>query len=155
MDFSNLPQISHNAYLWMKFLHFAAFISWMAVLFYLPRLYVYHAENRDNKVISEQLKYMEKMLFHAIGWIAMVLTILSAVVIIIGSKPDLMRLGYFHLKLLAGALMVAYHFWLWYYLIKFEKNSCFRSGKYFRALNEVPTILMFIILYAMLIMPFA
>lgn len=145
--------MSYNAYLWMKLIHYAAFISWMAVLFYLPRLYVYHAENLDKPEFVALAKYMEKMLFHAIGWIAMIFTILSGVIIIIGSKPELMSMGYFHLKLLCGVLLVAYHFWLWYYLKKFEKDQCFRSGKFFRILNEGPTVLMFGILYAMLIMP--
>lgn len=145
--------MSVDAYLWFKFLHFAAFISWMAVLFYLPRLYVYHAENIDNKDFVIRVKYMEKMLFHAIGWIAMGLTIFSAIMLII-AKPELLKEGYFHLKMTAGALMIAYHFWLFYYLKKFEKDECKKSGKYFRALNEIPTILMFVILYAMIIMPF-
>lgn len=145
--------MSYDAYLWFKFLHFAAFISWMAMLFYLPRLYVYHAENLDCKEFVERVKYMERMLFHAIGWIAMGLTIFSAAMLII-AKPELMKMGYFHLKMTAGLLMVAYHFWLFYYMKKFEKNECKKSGKYFRALNEVPTLLMFVILYAMLIMPF-
>lgn len=145
--------MSIDAYLWFKFLHFAAFISWMAVLFYLPRLYVYHAENIDNKDFVIRVKYMEKMLFHAIGWIAMGLTIFSAIMLII-AKPELLKEGYFHLKMTAGALMIAYHFWLFYYLKKFEKDECKKSGKYFRALNEIPTVLMLVILYAMLIMPF-
>lgn len=145
--------MSVDAYLWFKFLHFAAFISWMAVLFYLPRLYVYHAENLDNKDFVIRVKYMEKMLFHAIGWIAMGLTIFSAIMLII-AKPGFLKEGYFHLKMTAGALMIAYHFWLFYYLKKFEKDECKKSGKYFRALNEIPTILMFVILYAMIIMPF-
>lgn len=145
--------MSVDAYLWFKFLHFAAFISWMAVLFYLPRLYVYHAENIDNKDFVIRVKYMEKMLFHAIGWIAMGLTIFSAIMLIM-AKPELLKEGYFHLKMTAGALMIAYHFWLFYYLKKFEKDECKKSGKYFRALNEIPTVLMLVILYAMLIMPF-
>ena len=115
--------MSYNAYLWMKFIHFAAFISWMAMLFYLPRLYVYHAENKDNKDFVKVVKVMEKMLFNAIGWIAMGLTVFSALVIIIFVKPELMSQGYFHLKLLCGVLMIAYHFWLFYYLKKFEKAN--------------------------------
>lgn len=146
--------MSDQAYLWMKFLHFAAFISWMAVLFYLPRLYVYHAENMDKPEFVKVVKYMEKMLFHAIGWIAMVLTVLSGVIIIVGYNPALMQEGYIHLKLLCGALMVGYHFLLWYYLIKFKKDECKRSGRFFRILNEGPTVLMLGILYAMLIMRF-
>lgn len=143
--------MSYNAYLWIKFLHFTAFTSWMAMLFYLPRLYVYHAENLEKQEFVSLVKYMERMLFHAIGWIAMILTILSGVLIIVGYKPDLMAEGYFHIKLLAGVLMILYHFWLWYYMKQFEKNACNKSGKYFRALNEVPTILMLVIFYAMIV----
>ncbi len=146
--------MSYNAYLWMKFLHFGAFISWMAVLFYLPRLYVYHAENLNNAEFVKVCKKMEKMLFHAIGWIAMGLTILSGTIIIIGAKPELMKAGYFHLKLLCGAILIGYHFLLWWYLKKFEKDQCFKSGKFFRILNEVPTIIMLGILYAMIIMAY-
>lgn len=122
--------MSVDAYLWFKFLHFAAFISWMAVLFYLPRLYVYHAENLDNKDFVIRVKYMEKMLFHAIGWIAMGLTIFSAIMLII-AKPELLKEGYFHLKMTAGALMIAYHFWLFYYLKKFEKDECKKAVNIF------------------------
>ncbi|MBP3224142.1 CopD family protein [Campylobacter sp. JMF_01 NE2] len=140
------------SYYWFKFIHFVGFISWMAMLFYLPRLYVYHAENLDNPNFVKVVKKMEKMLYHAIGWIALAVTIFSAVMLIL-LNPGLMKMGYFHLKLLCAVLMVAYHFWLHYYLIKFEKDACKKSGKYFRALNEIPTILMIGILYAMLIMP--
>ncbi|MBQ3674906.1 MULTISPECIES: protoporphyrinogen oxidase HemJ [unclassified Campylobacter] len=146
--------MSYNAYLWFKFIHFAAFISWMAMLFYLPRLYVYHAENKDKPEFVSVVKTMEKMLFHAIGWIALGLTLFSAIVIIVFAKPELMKMGYFHLKLLCGVLMIAYHFWLYYYLKKFEKGECNKNGKFFRALNEIPTLIMFVILYAMLIMPY-
>ena len=140
------------SYFWFKFVHFAGFISWMAMLFYMPRLYVYHAENLDKPDFVKVVKKMERMLYHAIGWIAMAVTVFSGVMLIV-LNPGLMKLGYFHLKLLAGILLVCYHLWLYYYMYKFEKNECRRSGKYFRAINEGPTILMFIILYAMLIMP--
>ena len=146
--------MSFDAYLWFKFIHFAGFISWMAMLFYLPRLYVYHSENSQNADFVKVVKKMEKMLFNAIGWIALIVTLFSGLVIVIFVKPELMKMGYFHLKLTCAILMIAYHFWLFYYLKKFEKDECKKSGKYFRALNEVPTVIMLAILYAMLIMPF-
>ncbi|ASM39454.1 CopD family protein [Campylobacter sp. RM12327] len=142
------------SYEWIKWWHFAAFISWMAMLFYQPRLFVYHAENIDNKDYIKVLKKQEKMLFHGIGWIAMIVTYISAIAIIVLYKPDLMSLGYFHIKLTCGVVMTAYHLSLWYFMIKFDKNECKLSGKFFRAYNEVPTIIMFIILWAMLVKPY-
>ncbi|ASM34450.1 transmembrane protein [Campylobacter sputorum subsp. bubulus] len=142
------------SYEWIKWWHFAAFISWMAMLFYQPRLFVYHAENIDNKDYIKVLKKQERMLFHGIGWIAMIVTYISAIAIIVLYKPDLMSLGYFHIKLTCGVVMTAYHLSLWYFMIKFDKNECKLSGKFFRAYNEVPTIIMFIILWAMLVKPY-
>lgn len=144
--------MSYQAYLWVKFIHYCGFISWMAVLFYLPRLYVYHAENLDKPEFIEVCKYMEKMLFHAIGWIALLLTLLSGIIIIVGFNPGLLKDGFMHVKLLFATLLIMYHFLLWYYLIKFQNDECTKSGKYFRIINEIPTLIMFGILYAMIIM---
>ena len=142
--------MSYNSYLWLKFIHYAAFISWMAMLFYQPRLFVYHAENRDNPEFVKVVKKMERLLFNAIGWIAFIFTILSGLAIIIFVKPDLMKVGYFHLKLTCALLLVIYHFVLFYYLKQFEKDKCTKNGKFFRILNEIPTLIMLGILYAMI-----
>ena len=137
---------------WIGFLHFAAFISWMAMLFYMPRLFVYHAENIDKPDFVKVVSKMERMLFNAIGWIALALTVFSGVLLIL-KNPGLMQAGYFHLKLTAALAMVVYHFVLMYYMKQFERGTCHKSGKFFRALNEIPTLIMFVILYAMLVMP--
>lgn len=142
------------SYEWIKWWHFAAFISWMAMLFYQPRLYVYHAENIDNKDYIKVLKKQEMMLFHGIGWIAMGVTYISAIAILVFYKPDLMMVGYFHIKLTCVLVMTAYHFSLWHFMEKFKKDQCKLSGKFFRAYNEVPTIIMFIMLWAMLVKPY-
>lgn len=142
------------SYEWIKWWHFAAFISWMAMLFYQPRLFVYHAENIDNEEYIKVLKKQERMLFHGIGWIAMIITYVSAIAIIVLYKPDLMLLGYFHIKLTCVVVMTAYHLSLWYFMDQFAKNKCNLSGKFFRAYNEVPTIIMFVMLWAMLIRPY-
>lgn len=142
------------SYEWIKWWHFAAFISWMAMLFYQPRLFVYHAENIDNKDYIKVLEKQERMLFHGIGWIAMIITYISAIAIIVLYKPDLMSVGYFHIKLTCAVVMTAYHLSLWYFMEQFKKGECKLSGKFFRAYNEVPTIIMFIILWAMLVKPY-
>ncbi|QQF52440.1 protoporphyrinogen oxidase HemJ [Campylobacter fetus subsp. venerealis] len=143
--------MGYEAYLWVKWLHYAAFISWMAMLFYQPRLYVYHAEHIQNHGFVDVVKIQESKLYNGIGWIAMIITILSGLSILIFAKPELMKQGYFHMKLLFVIILVVYHFSLGYYLKQFKNNRCTKSGKFFRMYNEVPTIIMFIILYAMIV----
>lgn len=140
-----------EAYLWVKWLHYLAFISWMAMLFYQPRLYVYHAEHLENKGFVDVVKIQESKLYHGIGWISMIVTILSGVFILVFIKPELMKVGYFHIKLLCVVILIIYHFSLGYFLKQFKENRCKKSGKFFRIYNEVPTILMFIIIYAMIV----
>ncbi|ALV65663.1 protoporphyrinogen oxidase HemJ [Campylobacter fetus] len=143
--------MSYEAYLWVKWLHYAAFISWMAMLFYQPRLYVYHAEHIQNNGFVDVVKIQESKLYNGIGWIAMIITILSGLSILIFAKPELMKQGFFHMKLLCVIILIAYHFSLGYYLKQFKENRCKKSGKFFRMYNEVPTIIMFVIIYAMIV----
>ena len=140
-----------EAYLWLKFTHYLAFISWMAMLFYLPRLYVYHAEHIDNADFIKVIKIQERKLYHGIGWIAMIFTIGSGLWIFFGYKPELIKMGYFHIKLLCAVLLIIYHFSLGYYLKLFAQDGCNKSGKFFRMYNEVPTVIMAFIIYAMII----
>lgn len=138
----------------LKFIHFAGFISWMAMLFYQPRLYVYHAENLQNKNYVEVVKIQERKLFNGIGWPAMFVTIFSGVGLII-KNPELMKFGFFHLKLTCALILICYHFSLLYFLIKFRKDECNLSGKFFRFFNEIPTIAMLVLLYAMLVLRYS
>lgn len=141
------------SYEWLKWWHFAAFISWMAMLFYQPRLFVYHAENIENLAYVKVLKKQERMLFHGIGWIAIAITYISAILILVFYKPELMFVGYFHIKIACAIVMTAYHGALWYFLNQFQADKCKLSGNFFRAFNEVPTIIMFVMLWAMLVKP--
>ncbi len=143
--------MSLETYLWIKWLHYAAFISWMAMLFYQPRLFVYHAEHIQNNGFTDVVKIQESKLYNGIGWIAMGVTLLSGLTILIFAKPELMKAGYFHIKLLCVVVLIAYHFSLGCYLKQFKENRCKKSGKFFRMYNEVPTIIMFIIIYAMIV----
>lgn len=137
-------------YFWVKFIHFCAFISWMAMLFYQPRLFVYHAEHAENTNFCDVVKIQESKLYHGIGWIAMFVTIFSGLYLI-HLKPGLMSMPYFHLKLTCVVLLIAYHFTLGHFMKKFRADACKLPGKFFRAYNEVPTIIMFFIIYAMIV----
>lgn len=137
-------------YFWVKFIHFCAFISWMAMLFYQPRLYVYHAEHSQNLNFCEVVKIQERKLYNGIGWLGMGITILSGLYLI-HLKPGLMSMPYFHLKLTCVVLLIIYHLSLGHFMKRLRDNACKLPGKFFRAYNEVPTIIMFFIIYAMIV----
>jgi len=138
-------------YLWVLWFHVISFISWFAVLFYLPRLYVYHAEHIDNAGFVEVVKIQEMKLFKYIGVPSMWATILSGSYLIyeIGFSG-----GWLHAKLLFLALLIAYFYSLEKYRVAFLEDRCTKSGKFFRFYNEVPTILMLFIVAMVVMKPF-
>ncbi|MEA2050624.1 MAG: protoporphyrinogen oxidase HemJ [Campylobacterota bacterium] len=124
--------------------HVISVLSWMAMLFYLPRLYVYHQENKDKKEFIEIVKIQEYKLYKYIGVPAMWATIASGVFMII-ANPDLFKQGWFHAKLLLIIILIGYSHSLGVYLNKLKKDECKKEGKFFRAYNEVPTVLAILI----------
>ena len=119
--------------------HVISVLSWMAMLFYLPRLYVYHQENSDKEEFIEIVKIQELKLYKYIGLPAMWATIISGVLMII-ANPELFQHGWFHAKLTVVILLIAYSFSLGYYRKQLANDTCIKSGKFFRAYNEIPTI---------------
>lgn len=141
------------AYLYVKIFHIVAFVSWMAMLFYLPRLFVYHAEHLDNAGFVEVVKTQEEKLFNFIGYPALFCTLLSGVWLII-LEPSWLSGGWLHAKILIVLLLVAYHYSLYRFLVAFRENRCLKSGKFFRAYNEVPTLAIIFITILVIIKPF-
>lgn len=140
-------------YDWIKAFHFAAFISWMAGLFYLPRLFVYHMEHYDNKDFVKVVKIQEHKLFYQITQPAMIASVASGIWMIV-LNPTLLSLPYFHAKLTFAFLLVVYHFSCLYYLKQLKADKCKKSGVFFRVNNEIPTLIMICILIFMVIRPF-
>jgi putative membrane protein len=137
----------------MLWFHVISFISWFAVLFYLPRLYVYHAEHIDNKGFTEVVKIQEMKLFKYIGVPSMWATIISgAVLIYLG---DWMKAPWLHAKLLFLVFLIAYFYSLGLMRKKLLSDNCTKSGKFFRVYNEVPTILMLLIVAMVVFKPFS
>jgi putative membrane protein len=129
-------------------------VSWMAVLFYLPRLFVYHAENKDNKEFVKIIKIMEKRLFYAIGIPAFVITLITGLSMIF-MNPGLFKSGgWLHAKLTLVAILIAYFFHNEYVRRKFERDECEKSGKFFRIYNEIPTVLLILIVILVIVRPF-
>ncbi len=124
--------------------HVISVLSWMAMLFYLPRLYVYHQEHSDKKEFLEIVKIQEFKLYKYIGAPAMWATVFSGAYLIY-LNPDLLQGAWMHAKLTLVVLLVIYSISLEFFRKKLENDECQRSGKFFRAYNEVPTILAILI----------
>jgi putative membrane protein len=145
-------------YEWVLWFHVVSFISWFAVLFYLPRLYVYHAEHSENKGFVEVVKIQEYKLLKYIGVPAMWATVLSGGVMIylsVAGDFNLFLTGYWlHVKLFFATLLIIYFLSLEKIRKEFEEDRCTRSGKFFRFYNEVPTLLMLVIVAMVVLKPF-
>ena len=141
-----------NTYLLFKSLHLISTISWMAGLLYLPRIFVYHSENK-NQIIGTVFKTMEKKLFYYIMTPAMILSWLFGLLLIweIGLH-QLVNL-WLQLKLIFVLLLTAYHFYLSVLLEKFRIDQNVKSSKFYRYINEIPTILLILIIFIVVFKP--
>ena len=141
-------------YYYIKVIHIVALVSWMAMLFYLPRLLVYHAEHRENKGFCEVVAIQERKLFLMIGYPAMIGTLISGVLMIYLEPSLLQSGGWLHAKLLIVALLILYHFSLSCFAKKLQQGTCQKSGRFFRLYNEIPTIALIIITILVILKPF-
>ena len=141
-----------NLYLWIKALHVIAIIAWMAALLYLPRLFVYHAGVAPGTSQSETFKVMERRLLKAIATPAMVASWLFGLGVawIAGSWWS----GWFHVKLACVVGLTLVHLMLAQHVRLFAADRNARSHRYFRILNEIPTVLMIVIVIMVIIKPF-
>lgn len=140
------------AYLWFKAFHIVGFVCWFAGMFYLPRLFVYHAEANEQPepartILQNQYQIMEKRLYSIIMTPAMILTIAMAVGLI-STEPDVLKQPWLHIKLALVALLVAYHHVCARIMKQFAENRCKMTGQQFRWFNEFPTV--FFVLVVML-----
>ena len=142
-----------NYYLLFKSLHLISVISWMAGLLYLPRIFVYHAQNKDDIQISDVFKVMERKLFFYIMTPAMILSWIFGLLLIheIGFKQ--LSQTWMLLKLLFVVLLTVYHFYLGKTLNQFKLDQNKHSHKFFRIINEIPTILLILIVFVVIFKP--
>ena len=142
-----------NYYLLFKSLHLIAAISWMAGLLYLPRIFVYHAEKKTEKNTSEIFKIMERRLMFFIMTPAMLLSWLFGIVLILINGISITLSLWVQLKLLLVVLLTIYHLFLGHYLRKFALDQNKKSAKFFRIINEIPTILLILIIFVIIYKP--
>ena len=141
-----------NSYLLLKSLHLIAVISWMAGLLYLPRIFVYHSENQ-NEVIVSVFKTMERKLFYYIMTPAMVLSWLFGILLISNIGYDQLGALWLQLKLIFVLILTFYHFYLGKLLNKFKIDENNKSSKFYRYINEIPTLLLILIIIVVIFKP--
>lgn len=146
-------------YNWVVWFHIISMVSWFAVLFYLPRLFVYHVENAENKGFLEVIEVMEMKIYKYIGVPAFWATLLSGIVLIFMSTAHygvnvFQTGGWLHAKLTLVAILIAYFFSLGHYRLKLQENANYKNGKFFRLYNEVPTLLLMAIVALVIVKPF-
>jgi protoporphyrinogen IX oxidase len=142
-----------NSYLLFKSLHLIAVISWMAGLLYLPRIFVYHVENLKDKNTSLIFETMERKLFFYIMTPAMILTWIFGLILISSLGFEIISTVWIKIKLLLVILLTLYHFYLSKLLDDFKLNKNTKSSKFFRIINEVPTILLILIVFIVVFKP--
>ena len=141
-----------NSYLLFKSLHLIAVISWMAGLLYLPRIFVYHSEN-NNEIISNVFKTMERKLFYYIMTPAMFISWLFGLVLIHEIGFQQLASLWLQLKLILVLLLTFYHFYLGFLLNKFKLDQNEKTSKFYRFINEIPTLFLILIVFIVVFKP--
>jgi len=142
-----------NSYLLFKSLHLIAVISWMAGLLYLPRIFVYHTENHSKNETTDIFKVMERKLFYYIMLPAMTLSWLFGLILISIIGFSTFSLLWMKIKILLVIILTFYHFYLGICLKDLNNNIFKRSSKFFRIINEIPTILLIITVFIVIFKP--
>ena len=142
-----------NTYLLFKSLHLIAVISWMAGLLYLPRIFVYHSQNNTQPIISEVFKVMEKKLFYYIMTPAMILSWIFGLILIHEIGFDKLEQKWMILKLIFVVLLTLYHLYLGKILGQFKLDLNKHSHKFYRYINEIPTLLLNLIIFVVIFKP--
>ena len=142
-----------NLYLLFKSLHLISVISWMAGLLYLPRIFVYHAENSSEKKTSEIFKTMERKLFFYIMTPAMILSWIFGVILIHNIGFQQIGQNWMILKIIFVTILTLYHLYLGRILNQFKIDQNAHSHKFYRLINEIPTILLILIVFIVVFKP--
>lgn len=139
--------------LWLKAFHIIAMVCWFAGLFYLPRLFVYHAETSD-AISNARFKLMERKLYLGIMVPSMLATLLFGGWMLIEAWPIYKTLGWMHAKLLLVLLLIGYHHACGSLLKKFQQDKNTRSSTFYRWFNEVPALFLIAIVILAVVKPF-
>ncbi|MEQ8229055.1 MAG: protoporphyrinogen oxidase HemJ [Rhodospirillales bacterium] len=146
-------ELSATAFLWIKALHVISVIAWMAGLLYLPRLFVYHAEAEVGSDKSETFKVMERRLLKAIMNPAMIATVLFGLILMAALGPAIWDTVWFPVKIAAVCVMMVQHMYMGKWRRAFAEDRNEKSARFFRFMNEVPTVLMIVVVIMVIVQP--
>lgn len=149
----SIIEFLQDYYFWLLSLHIISVISWMAGMFYLPRLFVYHTRLEAGSDASEMFKEMERKLMRIIINPAMTATWIFGLALSFG-QDSWHAGGWFYVKIVAVTILSGFHGYLSMWRRAFERDENTRSEKYYRVANEVPTILMMIVVFMVFLKPF-
>ena len=141
-----------NLYLLFKSLHLIAVISWMAGLLYLPRIFVYHSETNDNSQ-KTVFKIMERKLYNYIMMPAMLLSWLFGILLIHSIGFSVFSEFWMQIKIIAVIILTHYHFTLGKYLKDFAVDNNQKTSKFFRIYNEIPTLILIVVIFVVIFKP--
>ena len=139
--------------LWIKAFHLMAMVTWFAGIFYLPRLFVYHAMTEDEPG-RERFRTMERKLYRGIMTPSMIATLLFGTWLIALNPGYYLEQGWLHVKLLLIAVLVAYHLWCGHFVRLFRDERNTRNHVFFRVINEAPVLLLVAIILLAVLRPF-
>ena len=142
-----------NSYLLFKSLHLIAVVSWMAGLLYLPRIFVYHVENKDKKEATDIFEVMEKRLFFYIMRPAMIFTWIFGLVLIYLNGIEIFSHLWMQIKIILIILLTAYNNYLGRCLSALKNFTNTKSAKFFRIINEIPTIILILLIFLAIFKP--
>ena len=142
-----------NAYLLFKSLHLIAVISWMAGLLYLPRIFVYHVENKEKKEATDIFELMEKRLFFYIMRPAMLLSWVFGLILIYINGVEIFLQLWFQIKFVLMIFLSGYNEYLGKCFVTLKNSTNTRSSKFFRIINEVPTVILIIVVFLAIFKP--
>ena len=142
-----------NLYLIIKSLHLIAVISWMAGLLYLPRIFVYHVENFEKRETTDIFETMEKRLYNYIMRPAMLFSWIFGIVLIYLNGFDVLANLWMQIKLVLVIILSGYHEYLGKCLINLKDRTNTKTAKFYRYINEAPTLLLILIVFIVIIKP--
>ena len=142
-----------NLYLLFKSLHLIAVVSWMAGLLYLPRIFVYHVENNEKKEATNIFEVMEKRLFFYIMRPAMILSWVFGLALIYLNGLEIFSQLWFQIKIVLMILLSAYNDYLGKCLAALKNSTNTKSAKFFRIINEIPTVILIIVVFLAIFKP--
>ena len=142
-----------DSYLFFKSLHLIAVISWMAGLLYLPRIFVYHVENKEKKEATDVFEIMEKRLFFYIMRPAMIVSWILGLILIYINGIEIFSQLWMQLKIVLVILLSVYNDYLGKCLESLRNKTNIRSSKFFRIINEIPTVILIFVVFLVIFKP--